>query len=195
MTISYRTGPETADVVLQGALDRRQPSLSLRGITATRSAQATPMAVPYFHLGLEALDHPDPLLQAQHSGWRYSLDADGGPTMAKLGQDADDRPPEFQGISGGLLAERYRAALALAEARLGPPAEVYEPRLLDVPALSYVALWLSGAQDWFIPLLDGHPPGDGPLGIASDILAQLRDRARERRRQVTVRGSNPTPTN
>lgn len=195
MTIRYLAAPPSSEDALRGALNERLPSLALRGQAATRAALTAPSAVRYFHLGLEALNSPQPLQQAQHNGWRYSLEADRGATMAKIGDEAEDHPPAFQGIAGGVLAQRFHEALALAEAELGPTAEVFEPRVLEVPALSYVALWLSGAQDLFIPLLDGKPPGTGPLAISTDIWPELQYRASKRRPHAFVRGASSTPTN
>jgi hypothetical protein len=81
------------------------------------------------------------------------------------------------------LAERFLQASAYADEQLGDQAEEYEPRLLDVPALWFAALWLEGSTSrYFIPLLDGRPPGTAPLKMVQDILPILKARAEERSR-------------
>jgi hypothetical protein len=92
-------------------------------------------------------------------------------------------------------------AALLAEQSLSAASEDFEPRLLDVPALPFVALWLHGnaTTEYFIALLEGRTPGTAPLRLVKEILPELRYRASERakRRAATPDGGGPagTPTN
>lgn len=194
MTIMHLAGPAAGDDVLDQALADRFPEDAVRGVRSRRgAADAAPelSPVPCFHLGLDMLADDAPLRFAQQTGWRYIVEPGNVVGMAKLSSSGT---PRYEGLAQGLLVERYRAALVLAQQQLGADHQAYEPRLLDVPALSFAALWLKGPQDRFIDLLDGVPPGTAALQVVDDILPELRRRAANRE-PYDEPGDRPTPTN
>lgn len=195
MTIMHLAGPPAGDDVLDRALEDRFPEVARRGVRVrSRNADGVPELppVPCFHLGLDMLADDEPLRLAQQTGWRYIVEPGNAVGMAKLSSGTGGT--RYEGLAQGLLVERYRAALALAQELLGADHHAYEPRLLDVPALSFAALWLKGPQDWFIELLDGVPPGTAALQVVDDILPELRHRA-AKREPYDDPGDRPTPTN
>lgn len=194
MTLKQVVAPAGANEALDKALESRFPGVVMRGRAA--GLVNTPLEpVPCFHLGLDALGDQAPLEHAVQTGWRFVVEPDARTALAKLSNESDGTPPRFQGLAHGLLVQRFQQALAFAQQYLGPVQDEYEPRLLDVPAVDYMALWLKGAQDKFIALLDGVPPGSAALSIIDDALPELQYRARKRAIHAVTRGITQTPTN
>jgi hypothetical protein len=82
-------------------------------------------------------------------------------------------------------------AALLGEQQLGGLEEEFEPRLLDVPALQFAAVWFqSAAQEYFISLLDGTPPGTSKLMLTQDIVPELRARMAARSAYAPAGGSS-----
>jgi len=120
---------------------------------------------PVFSVPLDALAGGKLLDGATHASWRYLLVQDeraiaevelsAGRRGAK---GAGTKSLEFLGLTHGPFTEATIEALATAEQLPQVAAADYELRLLKVPAVYLVALWLHGAKDdILIPM--GDPPG------------------------------------
>ena len=120
---------------------------------------------PVFRVPLDALASGKLLDAAILASWRYLLVQDeraiaevelsAGRRGAK---GAGTKSLEFLGLTHGPFTEATIEALATAEQLPQVAAADYELRLLKVPAVYLVALWLHGAKDdILIPM--GDPPG------------------------------------
>ncbi|MDT0347207.1 hypothetical protein [Streptomyces litchfieldiae] len=124
------------------------------------------------------------LAAARPVAWRYLVER-GGTAVALA--DTVERPRDVEGGGGHVLAQvNYGPfvsgiARALAAAERADEAAEVEPRVLHVPALRLVAVWLHqlGGEDRLVP---AEP---SPEGIeanvarpAGELLAQLAERAR-----------------
>jgi len=179
MTLRRFDGPVDGQSVLRTELGKR--ILHTTGfITPLGGAPQSGSPIPVFYLKLIDLQKNNPLECAVQIGWQYPILGGVEPGLASIKSFTDGRASSFEGLSHGLLAKRFLQASILADNKLGADAQVFEPRLLDCPALQYAALWLFGPKNFFVPLLDGKPPGTGPLNITPDITADLRRRALSR---------------
>lgn len=89
--------------------------------------------------------------------WRFSrFDRDGNPEVVEL---TDDASGGAQATGDDRFSQQIREALAIAEDDDRAGAATYEARLLRIPALSAIALWLHARPevDLFVPT--GHVPG------------------------------------
>jgi len=214
MVIKSNRGPINGYAVMREALATRMPRggarSASRGVESASldivrpslaGAPQTGAPVPVYHLSLEQLSAEDPLQLATISSWLYPVVGGIRAGLARVREAVPGGAARFSGLSHGIVAQRFMQAALLAEQSLAADAEDFEPRLLDVPALPFVALWLHGnaATEYFIPLLEGRTPGTAPLGLVKEIVPYLRYRASQRakRRALTPGGGGPTgtPTN
>jgi len=120
---------------------------------------------PVFYASLDALAGGKLLDAATQSSWRYLLvqdDAAVAEAELSVGRRGAKRGGakalEFLGLTHGPFTEATIEALAAAEQLPQVAAADYELRLLKIPAVYLVALWLHGAKDdILIPM--GDPPG------------------------------------
>lgn len=133
-----------------------------------------------FTLGLDQLSAGTPLDSAQAGGWRYLLRRDNqAVASAQTMTDAGGEPVFAQFNSGPFVASTAEA-LRRAEQIAGVHGhEALEPRLLHVPALHAMALWLHGADpdgDVVIPLKPVPPRVDPDRQYSvQEYLAALRE--------------------
>ena len=193
MTIKRLDGPPDGQKVMMRELGKRIPAAA-RFATPLGGAPQAGSPVPFYHLGLEDLTKQSPLSKATVTGWRFPIVGGIHPGLAIIAGMADGSSSTFEGLSHGLIAARFIQAALLANEKLGSDVAEYEPRLLDVPALQFAALWLHGQKNWFIPLLEGRPLGTAPLAMVSSILPDLRARAAKRVAPDAPVGAG-TPTN
>lgn len=196
MTIKSHAGPIDGRAVMQQALATRVPQAEMFS-TPLGGAPQTGSPVPFYHLSLDALTEPNPLEFATMTGWQYPVVGGIDPGLADI-RDVPDGPSSFAGLSHGLLAQRFIQASLLAEQALAAQAEEYQPRLLDIPALQFAALWLYGTTtSYFVSLLDGRPAGTAPLKLVTEIMSDLKARADSRSHGLAPLGggSADTPTN
>ena len=193
MAIKSHQGPSNGPAVMAAALAARMPASPLE-YSPLGGAPHVGGPVPFYHLSLDQLPFDNALDNAARTGWRYPVVGSIKAGLVDIRGDEGTNSASFGGLSHGVVAERFLQASGLADGQLGSSVDEYEPRLLDVPALSFLALWLKAAGgDWFIPLLEGKPPGSAPLQMVREILPQLRAQAALR----AVGGARPTssPTN
>ena len=193
MTIKRLDGPPDGQKVMMRELGKRIPAAA-RFATPLGGAPQAGSPVPFYHLGLEDLKMRSPLTKATITGWRFPIVGGIHPGLAIIAGMADGSSSTFEGLAHGIIAARFIRAALLADEKLGSDVAEYEPRFLDVPALQFSALWLHGQKNWFIPLLEGRPPGTAPLVMVPSILPDLRARAAKRAVPVEPMGGG-TPTN
>jgi hypothetical protein len=120
---------------------------------------------PVFYAPLDALADGKLLDAATQASWRYLLvQGDAAIAEAELSagrrgaKGAGTKPLEFLGLTQGPFTAATIEALGTAEQLPQVAAADYELRLLKVPAVYLVALWLHGAKDdILVPM--GDPPG------------------------------------
>jgi hypothetical protein len=141
MAIRSPQGPAGAP----NSIGKAMRDLGLRGPLESLTISAS-QPIPVFSLQLDEIG-PGFLGRARRSGWRYLL------AGRKSAADVDDNA-EFDGIVHGelpdLLMQACQHASSLFEAR----PEQFEARILEIPALYVVALWIFGPEQVFFSLLD-----------------------------------------
>jgi hypothetical protein len=159
------------------------PAERLNALAGTRPAElATTQAHPVFNLGLSELrGRAGALRSTRSTGWRYLLRQEdqlvaSAETVAEQGGGA-----RFSHFNQGPFVASTAAALDVAESLDQTQDGEYEVRLLHVPALYTMALWLHGEGDADILI----PLAPTPQGIeanraypADELLAVLAEKAR-----------------
>ncbi len=153
-----------------------------RGLSGARLGDLA-LAAPHdvYTLGLDAVARGAGLDEAQVVGRRFLVMDDDRPVAAA--EVADDDGSGFQANEG-----RFVAATAAAIRRAEEDPELaegrYELRLLRIPALYLMALWLSdddGGADRVVPLAPAPKPLRPGASYAPDeLLGLLREPARHR---------------
>jgi hypothetical protein len=120
---------------------------------ATKSFAAKPIAtsqpIRVFSVNFDDIKGPDFLDHTYPVGWRYFVVKDGEPVVADI--DIVGSRKKFGRVTKGAFAERLLDAAYSAENLYGRSADSFEPRILEIPALYVVAVWLHGPKDVFIP--------------------------------------------
>jgi hypothetical protein len=148
-------------------------------------------AHPVYFVPLDALTEGKLLKAAKQTSWRYLL-VKGSAAIAEAELSSRSRQTkggrshslDFLRFTQGPFASATVDALHAAE-RLPQVARAdYELRLLNIPAVYLVALWLHGAKDDIL-----IPMGDPPAGLKRNepynepaVIAALRDSAGRARR-------------
>ena len=150
------------------------------GALRPRDAGAAPAAQPIFTAGLDAIvEHEGHVgrVATAPTSWRYASEAGGTPRVfelptsgrARTAREGDDR-----------FTPAIRRALTAAQADPRVRAHDFEARLLRVPALKLLAIWLhaDGTNDLFIPVaktaVDASP---GDVYDADDFRSRLHEAA------------------
>ena len=171
MALKGQTEPAGGRDIVNSALNER----AQRGqqLPALRGSPQTGAAIPVYLVSRDEAALPEPLKAAKLVGWKYPVIGGDSPGIASLLAAPDGL--KFAGINHGPLPERLLEAAVLAESSLGSREEVYEPRLLEIPALRIYALWLYRAdqENFFIALLNGQPPGSSKLQMENSILPRI----------------------
>lgn len=161
---------------LSGAPTEHQNALA--GSTPTELSMEAPHEV--YTLGLDQLASDSGLASARAGGWRYLLQRDNQPVASAQTTADAAGAPVFALFNSGPFVQSTADALQQAEQIAGGgPGASLEPRLLHVPALHAMALWLHGSNtttDVVIPLKPAPPPVDPARQYSVDeYLAALRE--------------------
>jgi hypothetical protein len=116
------------------------------------------------------------------TGWRYILlDGDRASAAAEVTPGQDGEEARLKGLSMGPFVGGTVRAVAVAERLKEVRESDYELRLLNIPGLYVVALWLHGRGDIFIPLRPA-PSGVKPYSVysAEGLTEALRESAERR---------------
>jgi len=191
MPITFPKAPRAADARLVGHLteltrESKGPMAAMRMESLSHSE-----AHPVYFVPLDALTGGKLLEAAKQTSWRYLLVQDNAPVAeaevsagSRGAKGAKSGSPEFLSLTQGPFAGATIDALDAAE-RLPQVARAdYELRLLKIPAVYFVALWLHGAKDDIL-----IPMGDPPAGLKPNepyseaaVIAALHDSAEQARR-------------
>ena len=180
MPVTRSSPPAEAEEAVRAALQHfaAVPEARLHALRDTRPAELAPTEPhPVFNLGLSDLTGGGGLGGIRATGWRYLLrQADqvvaSAETVADHGGGA-----EFSHFNRGPFVESTAAALETAESLPETRDGSFEFRLLHVPALYTMALWLhgDGDNDILIPLApappDVEPNRPYPAGQLLELLA------------------------
>lgn len=187
----------TAEAIAHGLRRARAAGhLTLPG-PAAAAVVVTPVA-PHrvYTMGRDALLEGRGLAAARPAGWR-AIVLQGGEAVAAV---------EFKGVAGdahnfksvnqGSLVEATAVAIAAAELLPEVKAEHYELRLLSIPAIRLVALWLHGSDgQLFLPLAPapGHFKAHTPYGEAHFFELASALAARQAKFDDRPEGEPPAP--
>lgn len=130
-----------------------QPSTAARALEDTGADEVTVAAPhPVYFLGLEDVANGKGLAQAKLVSWRYILlNSDRSLAAAEVSLGAN---LEFSHVNQGPYVGATVEAVGLAEGLNEVISDDYELRLLKIPGLYIIALWLHAEQpDIIIPLL------------------------------------------
>jgi hypothetical protein len=193
MGIRYATPPEQAAEFARAGLTElfRTAAMKTRGGVAVA---VTPVeeerislasAHPVYNVGLDDLTARRPLTEARLTGWRYLVDSDSATVASsEVSVDAAGRPTAFARVNEGPFVAATAQALVQIDQRPEVARGNYEIRLLKVPALYVVALWLkdlNSDSDLVVPL-SPTPPYlvPGRTYAHTDFLELLVKPARQR---------------
>jgi hypothetical protein len=155
MAINPKQPPDAATAALHAGLGEIRGVSAQAGMAEAIGADAgTPHET--YHLGLDAIEAKKGVTAAKPIGWRYLLAA--GPVGRGLAAEVHSRASgyEFAGLNEGPFVQQVADQIGKLRGEIGD--EVYEPRLLRIPALYIAALWLKGKNDdLFVPLQPSHP--------------------------------------
>jgi len=179
MPVTYPVPPAETEQAVQQALSHMSsvpPTQlhALRGLAPDNLTPTQPHEV--FTLGLNDLRGEPSIASSRGTGWRYLLRQAG-----RVVASAETSGGQFSQFNSGPFVAGTEAALNAAEAVPQVHDVSYELRLLHVPALYTMALWLHNGSDGdlLVPL-EPAPPGveaNHPYS-AEELLSILAERAR-----------------
>lgn len=186
MPVTRRDPPSGAAEAVQAALQHFAgvPESQLHALQGTKPAELAPtVPQPVYNLGLSDLVSTAALGSARLTGWRYLLRQSGQIVASAETVTGEDGHEEFSHFNRGPFVASTAAALASAEGLIEMKDRAYELRMLHVPALYTMALWLhgDGSNDLLVPLApspDGVEanrayPADELLGVLADKANQI----------------------
>lgn len=133
---------------------------------------------------------------ARRAGWRYVIESQNPRKVAYVDViEAPNGDAIFASHSANRNAENLLNALHLVEDVASKLPEVYEARLLDVPALYLAAVWLKGEDSIFVPYIDGPRFADptAVVHVYDDFPKVLVARAQAASKQFSGPGSATAP--
>lgn len=155
-------------------------SEALRNAKAGDLDLTTPHQI--FTMGLDDLAAGAGLDRARSVGWRYLVES-GGQTVASVetaGAQEGTAPALSQLNEGPFVGA---TADAVGAVRKLPQLEAagFELRLLRIPALYFIALWLhSPGADLLVPLAPSPVGREGKATPAAEVLSELTESARSK---------------
>jgi hypothetical protein len=163
MSINVPTPPEGSLQVIETALHRfrKQPNFAASITSDGAVANSLSVAVPHpvYFVGLKDLAKGKLFSAVKLKGWRYLLLNENEPyAIAELNFNRKTGSPIFSHVNYGALVKRTVSGLAFAENLETVNQNDYELRLIDIPSLYVVALWLHAHDNFIIPLMIGSDP-------------------------------------
>jgi hypothetical protein len=118
--------------------------------------------------GMELAHHitgTDFIKKAFPIGWRYFVPTEDSLAVADLnaitgGELSASQKPTFGSLTIGKFALQLGSAVELADRKYGSGIVPYEARILEIPSLYVVALWLHGPHDVFITVANDEAQED-----------------------------------
>src|SRR5215831_9428262 len=167
MPITFPKAPRAAAAKLVGHLTElaRERKMPYRMSEMRLESLSHSEAHPVYFVPLDALAQGKLLQAAKQTSWRYLLVQDNAPiaeaelaAASRTTKGAKSRSLDFLSLTHGPFAVATVDALGAAEQLPQVEREDYELRLLKIPAVYFVALWLHGAKDDILMPM-GQPPG------------------------------------
>jgi hypothetical protein len=159
---------------------------ALRGAPADQLDVSTPHQV--FTLGQDDIAAGGGLERARPVGWRYLIESAGQPIASAETTEAPDGTQVLSNFTEGRFVNATATAVNAAHALPQLAAAGFELRLLRIPALYLMALWLHGPSDLLIPL------DPSPIGKVGQIVppAELFNELARQARAKTPPGHDPS---
>jgi hypothetical protein len=183
MPLRVPTPPEQGAAIVLEALSSaiNQPTTAAAAV-ADADPQNLATAAPHqvYFVGLRDLAAGRLLAAAHLKGWRYII-FEGEQPLAVAELSGGGEALSFSNINRGPFVASTIEGVSRAEGLDEVRTEDFELRLLDLPGLYVVALWLHGARDLIIPL----PPtrqGLEPFAVYEEaaVIERLRGPAERR---------------
>lgn len=133
------------------------------------------IAAPHqvYSVGLDGITETTVASGARPTSLRYIILRGETPeAAAELTLDENGRVSDFSHINRGPFVASTIAGIAVAEELETKLQQEYELRLLSIPSLYLMAVWLVGEEDLFIPL-DPVPDALKPLGVYTEKALAL----------------------
>lgn len=163
-----------------------QPASTMASVINEAGPENLTTAAPHqiYFVGLRDIAEGRLLEAAQVVGWRYIIFNGEQPlAAAELKVGAEQGSLEFSNINRGLFVASTVEGVARAEDMTIVRDNDFELRLLDIPSLYVVALWLHGDSDndLIIPLPPPRPELEQFVSYSEEeVIARLRQPAMER---------------
>lgn len=159
----------TQDVVAVAMKRAHASGQYIRSGAAGGAAVVTPVA-PHqvYSIGLTQTANGEGLAAAKLVGWRAIVVEGKNPVAAVEFSSSGGAPGVFKSYNQGSQVQSTASAIAMAEGIPQVKTKDFEPRLLQIPSIYLLSLWLHGAQEnLFIPL-DPTPSGFKPYVVYSE---------------------------
>ena len=182
MTIQISPGPEEGTSVVQSNLILPKTFGAVVGAEDTpRGIRRIDKPYPVFSADLEDVLDDNRLLQsARLTSWQYVIFED--EKVVALAEVADGRPLRYASRQSSSVAEAVLKAIADAEKLDSVQKSDYELRILRIPELYLLAVWLhSATSDLLLPVRPFTKTlGDGSSFTEKQVVAALRPLAQVR---------------
>ena len=164
MTLHLLTPPQESQTALSAALYAPVAgrAVGLRALAATSPPKQAKLPHPVYVLGLDKFVGTCRAADAKLVCWRYLVgDSDTHEFAAEIGVDTEKNHHSFSSFNEGPFVGDTAEQLGVAQRDPRVAAGDYELRMLRIPALYLMALWLKDNRsddDLFIPVGVVQPP-------------------------------------
>ena len=184
MSLTLPPAPAEALSVVRNAIGDVIQARGPRAALTTERVEFLDFAVPHpvYAVGLEQIAQRELLSSATLVAWRYLLLDDQQVRCAvEVDVRAEDRQLNFSHINRGPFVASSVESITVAETLAPVQQHDYELRLLKIPGLYLLALWLHGPDEIIVPVAPAIPGlvSNVPYN-ESDLLAVLQPMAEER---------------
>ena len=159
MPLRVRTPPAQATELLRRGLESlfstRPSDDSIRSTMDAAAVSNLEFAAPHpvYFVGFENLLAGTIISTAKVTGWRYLLlNGESVRFFAELGTNDPEDAGWFSHVDSGPIVKGTVDALEFAEGLEAELGREYEIRLLSIPSVSLLAIWLHDMDDLFVPL-------------------------------------------
>jgi hypothetical protein len=175
--VEYTLGQFAAAAASTGEAERRP----LRGravrAAAAPAAPQTSEPMPVYVVALDDITEPTFFNAAQRVGWRYVV-YDGNAASGVADIHGEGGTFAFGGLTQGPASDRMVEAATVAHQTFSTPNEGYELRILEIPELREMSLWLHGeTADHFIPYVEGTPNAPQHIKVDSGFATRMVEQA------------------
>jgi hypothetical protein len=187
MSLTLPPPPSEALSVVRNAIGDVIQSRGPRAALMTERVDSLDVAVPHpvYAVGLEQIAQRELLSSATLVAWRYLLLDDQQVRCAvEVDVRAEDRQLNFSHINRGPFVANSVQSITVAETLAPVQQDDYELRLLKIPGLYLLALWLHGPDEIILPIAPSIPGVVSNVPYSeSDLLTLLQPIAEARLRQ------------